>query len=116
MVVDEVQKVTSTVVGRLVDLLGDKIYKIILYGSYARGDFDSESDIDIMILINGTDEDVIRYRKDVRRIANDVGLDNDILVSLLIRSRQSFEEWSDVVVFYKNIINEGVTIYSDRNI
>ena len=111
MVVDEVQKVTSTVVGRLVDLLGDKIYKIILYGSYARGDFDSESDIDIMILINGTDEDVIRYRKDVRRIANDVGLDNDILVSLLIRSRQSFEEWSDVVVFYKNVINEGVTLY-----
>ena len=111
MVVDEVQKVTSTVVGRLVDLFGDKIYKIILYGSYARGDFDSESDIDIMILINGTDEDVIRYRKDVRRIANDVGLDNDILVSLLIRSRQSFEEWSDVVVFYKNVINEGVTLY-----
>ena len=111
MVVDEVQKVTSTVVGRLVDLLGDKIYKIILYGSYARGDFDSESDIDIMILINGTDEDVIRYRKDVRRIANDVGLDNDILVSLLIRSRQSFEEWSDVVVFYKNVINQGVTLY-----
>ena len=111
MVVNEIQKVTSTVVGRLVDLLGDKIYKIILYGSYARGDFDSESDIDIMILINGTDEDVIRYRKDVRRIANDVGLDNDILVSLLIRSRQSFEEWSDVVVFYKNVINEGVTLY-----
>ena len=95
----------------MVDLFGDKIYKIILYGSYARGDFDSESDIDIMILINGTDEDVIRYRKDVRRIANDVGLDNDILVSLLIRSRQSFEEWSDVVVFYKNVINEGVTLY-----
>lgn len=111
MVVNEVQKVTSTVVGRLVDLLGDKIYKIILYGSYARGDFDSESDIDIMILINGTDKDVIRYRKDVRRIANDVGLDNDILVSLLIRSGQSFEEWSDVVVFYKNVINEGVTLY-----
>ena len=64
-----------------------------------------------MILINGTDEDIIRYRKDVRRIANDVGLDNDILVSLLIRSRQSFEEWSDVVVFYKNVINEGVTLY-----
>ena len=52
-----------------------------------------------------------RYRKDVRRIANDVGLDNNILVSLLIKSRQSFEEWADVVVFYKNVIKEGVTLY-----
>ena len=43
-----------------------------------------------MILINGTDEDVLKYRKDVRRIANDVGLDNNILVSLLIKPRQSF--------------------------
>lgn len=111
MVTDEIQKVTSTVVGKLVELLGNKIYKIILYGSYARGDFDTESDIDIMILINGTDEDVLKYRKDVRRIANDVGLDNNILVSLLIKPRQSFEEWSDVVVFYKNVIKEGVTLY-----
>ena len=111
MVTDEIQKVTSTVVGKLVELLGNKIYKIILYGSYARGDFDTESDIDIMILINGTDEDVLKYRKDERRIANDVGLDNNILVSLLIKPRQSFEEWSDVVVFYKNVIKEGVTLY-----
>ena len=111
MVTDEIQKVTSTVVGKLVELLRNKIYKIILYGSYARGDFDTESDIDIMILINGTDEDVLKYRKDVRRIANDVGLDNNILVSLLIKPRQSFEEWSDVVVFYKNVIKEGVTLY-----
>ena len=111
MVTDEIQKVTSTVVGKLVELLGNKIYKIILYGSYARGDFDTESDIDIMILINGTDEDVLKYRKDVRRIANDVGLDNNILVSLLIKPRQSFEERSDVVVFYKNVIKEGVTLY-----
>ncbi|MBR1742421.1 MAG: nucleotidyltransferase domain-containing protein [Lachnospiraceae bacterium] len=111
MVETELQKVTATVVGKLVELLGDKINKIILYGSYARGDFDSESDIDIMILINGTEEDVIRYRKDVRRIANDVGLDNDILVSLLIKPRQFFEEWSDVIVFYKNVVNEGVTLY-----
>ena len=92
-------------------IMGDSLKQMILYGSYARGDFDTESDIDIMILINGTDEDVLKYRKDVRRIANDVGLDNNILVSLLIKPRQSFEEWSDVVVFYKNVIKEGVTLY-----
>ena len=111
MIEDELQKVTRTVVGKVVELLGDKIYKIILFGSYARGDFDAESDIDIMILIDGTQEEVIRYRKEIREIANEVGLDHDILVSLLLKSKQSFEEWSDVVIFYKNVMDEGVVLY-----
>ena len=32
-------------------ILGDKLTKIIVYGSYARGDFRENSDIDIMILV-----------------------------------------------------------------
>ena len=31
-------------------LLGQKLDKVILYGSYARGDYNEHSDIDIMIL------------------------------------------------------------------
>ncbi|HED36937.1 MAG TPA: nucleotidyltransferase domain-containing protein, partial [Ignavibacteria bacterium] len=31
---------------RIKDSFGDKLKKIILYGSYARGDYDSESDVD----------------------------------------------------------------------
>ena len=107
----EIQKVTREVVGKITELIGDKIYKIILYGSYARGDFDSESDIDIMILINGNDDDVKKYRKDVRLIANEIGLNNDILVSLQIKTKKYFEDWSDTMAFYKNVINEGVTLY-----
>lgn len=32
-------------------LLGERVKKVILYGSYARGDYNSDSDIDIMILL-----------------------------------------------------------------
>ena len=31
-------------------ILGDKLTKIIVYGSYARGDYREDSDVDIMIL------------------------------------------------------------------
>ena len=31
-------------------ILGDDLKKIILYGSYARGDYSENSDIDIMVL------------------------------------------------------------------
>ena len=43
-------------------LYGDKLNKIILYGSYARGDNTEESDIDIMIILDGDIDDVKKMR------------------------------------------------------
>ena len=33
-------------------LYGNKLKTVLLYGSYARGDFRADSDIDIMILVD----------------------------------------------------------------
>ena len=50
-------------------LLGERLKKIILYGSYARGDYNSSSDIDIMIL---TDDEIEIYRNKISDIAYDL--------------------------------------------
>lgn len=42
-------------------LYGDRLHEVILYGSYARGDYDEESDIDLMVVLN--DEEVNTYRE-----------------------------------------------------
>lgn len=42
-------------------IYGTHLSKIILYGSYARGDFKSDSDIDIMILLDLSDVDLKAY-------------------------------------------------------
>ena len=41
-------------------IYGDKLRTIILYGSYARGDFGPDSDIDIMILVDLSDDEIRR--------------------------------------------------------
>ncbi|SOD79762.1 nucleotidyltransferase domain-containing protein [Spirosoma fluviale] len=56
-------------------LYGDRLGDVVLYGSYARGDYDDESDIDLMILLN--DEQVNTYAE-IRKII-------DIEVQLLLR-------------------------------
>ena len=41
-------------------IYGDKIHGIYLYGSYARGDFDEESDIDFTAIVEG---DQVEFRR-----------------------------------------------------
>jgi predicted nucleotidyltransferase len=33
--------------------LGDRLRRVVLYGSYARGDYDAESDVDLLIVADG---------------------------------------------------------------
>lgn len=107
----ELQIVTQSIIQAAVELLAEKIYKIILYGSYARGDFDLESDVDIMIILDGSQEEIRTYRKEVSRIASRISLANDIEVSLLLIDRKSFEERLDILPFYQNVQREGVALY-----
>ena len=43
------------------EILGERVKKIILYGSYARGDYNESSDIDIMILTDLMEEEMYEY-------------------------------------------------------
>ena len=106
-----ISKSIKSVIQATLELLADKIYKIILYGSYARGDFDLESDVDIMIILDCGREEIRAYRKEVSRIASRISLANDIEVSLLLIDRQSFGERLDILPFYQNVLKEGIALY-----
>ena len=46
-------------------LLGSGLYAIILYGSYARGDYNNNSDIDIMILVDLPETEIKKIENDI---------------------------------------------------
>lgn len=88
-----------------------EVEKIILYGSYARGDNTSESDIDIMVVLETTEENLKKYRRRFNLISSDLGMKYDVLLSVLIRDRENFEKRAQYIPFYKNVINEGIEWY-----
>ncbi len=58
-------------------IYGDHLKSVILYGSYAREDFRSDLDIDIMILVYLTDMEVKEYRKQLSWSAYDFNEEHD---------------------------------------
>ena len=84
--------------------------KIILYGSYARGDYNANSDLDIMILTDFTEEELVEYRMKIRDIACDIELENDIVISPVVRNLEKYNERINVIPFYTNVQKEGVVI------
>ena len=107
----EILKVTQEVEKRVVDLLEDKIYKIILYGSYARGDFSRDSNVDVMILLNCKKEEVSNYKIAVSKIASSISLESGMEISLLLKDRETYEKWMNAVPFYQNVEKEGIMLY-----
>lgn len=77
-----------------------------LYGSYARGDFDSESDVDIILVSPLSRDRIWPIRRQVSKIANEISTRHDVSVSVCIRSKDQF--LPQTVPYYRNVIREGI--------
>lgn len=93
-------------------LYGSRLKTIILYGSYARGDFKPNSDIDIMILVDLTDEEIRKKGRLLSDITFDYNFDNDLEIMPIVKNLDHFNKWMRAYPFYNNIKKEGVELYA----
>ncbi len=93
-------------------ILENRLKKVILYGSYARGDYHESSDVDIMILTDLSDEELEEYRTKIVSLAYDLEWDHnfDIMLSPLVKNIDKFNYWLEAMPFYRNIEKEGVVL------
>lgn len=92
-------------------IYGSALKAIILYGSYARGDFRADSDIDIMILVDRTDMELKEYRHQLSAATYDFNELHGLDVRPIAKSSEHFKKWEASYPFYSNIKNEGVVLY-----
>ena len=82
---------------------------VILFGSYARGDYKSDSDIDLLILL---DKEKITHA-DAKRVVYplyDIEFETGKIISPLLLSKKKWETKHRITPFYKNILKEGVVL------
>ena len=89
-----------------------KLKSIILYGSVARGAATSESDIDIMILVDGYAEELKKYEEQLTDVSTDFALEYFKVFSIIDVSYSEFSQWKQTLPFYRNVDDEGVVLYA----
>lgn len=93
-------------------IYGSHVRQIILYGSYARGDYHSDSDVDIMILVDMSDLELKAYGQQLSYMTYDFNLDYNLDIKPIAKSEAHFKKWLINYPFYFNIHKEGIVLYS----
>lgn len=91
-------------------IFGLYLSKVIVYGSYARGDYRENSDVDVMVLVKLPEEEIKKLANTVYDTAFEIEMDTGIDISPIIKNETQYEYWLDVLPFYKNIREEGVLV------
>ena len=81
----------------------------ILYGSEARGDARPDSDIDVLILLDGEQRDLEREHNISGKLY-EIELASGILISPMIMLRKQWENRPFKTPFYINVMNEGIRL------
>lgn len=88
----------------------DNFFNFNLYGSYARGNYTKESDIDITAIVRGNRIDLQEKLKLVWDISADIGLENDVIISPTVIPYEEYEKYKEILPYYMNIQKEGMQI------
>jgi len=110
----ELKRITEAVSTAAYDIFNNKLDRVILYGSYARGDYNEESDIDILVIVDYSAEDLITYRKNMAKVCSGLSLSTEdcIMVSVALQDKATFDRYRKALPFFTNVEKEGVTIYA----
>ncbi len=109
---ENVKNILERYVSNIAEIYGDHLKHILLYGSYARGDFREGSDIDIMILVDLSREDIKSFSGALSDMTFDINIDNDIMIMPIVQNLDFFNKWVRSHPFYNNVNNEGVELYA----
>ena len=105
-------EVLTEYVGLVNRLYASALKAVILYGSYARGDYTEDSDVDIMILVDMPEEEICRSRESLSDLTYDFNEAYDLKIMPVVIGEKQFSYWLPVYPFCQNIEKDGVSIYA----
>lgn len=99
-------------VERLHQRYGDDLLRVVLFGSKARGDFNQESDLDLLVVLRIKHEDYRQCWNELVDLAWDIQLAYGIVISFVLRDEASYARMQrDRLLLIRNIEQDGVDLW-----
>jgi predicted nucleotidyltransferase len=111
---DEIKALLAEVVETYKTIIREKLVEVVLYGSYARGSEEEYSDVDILALIDDSDENIKQLDRILEDFHHDMIMKYSVLLSPILVSYPVFTKYHDVLPFYMNVEREGVVVYERK--
>lgn len=89
-------------------LYGDKLSRIILFGSYARGEQNEDSDIDFVVVLKGKDISVFNEIEKINNSIYDMILKTGKMISFIPVADEKFETSPNF--FYSQVKKQGISV------
>jgi len=100
-----IKRLINQIKAHLIKMYGEKVKKIILYGSYVRGEATKDSDIDILVLVDQS-LNPLEVRESLSDLLFDILLEEGELISVIAVPERLFESYNSPFVL--NVKKEGV--------
>ena len=107
---DNLEKILKKIVIIYRNIYNQNLCDIYLYGSYARGAYNEESDIDIVAIVKGDRQELQNQLKEIWEAVSDLELDYEVVISPTVIPYSEFETYKDILPYYRNIAKEGVKL------
>lgn len=106
----EVHDILLEFARRVNTIMKQHFKKMVVYGSYARGDYTETSDIDVMIFTELKEEEIKKIENEIYDISFDIQMEFGVDISVIIKNENDFNYWLGTLPFYNNVQKEGVVI------
>ena len=103
-----IQEIAMEYKKSLRQLYGEDLAEVILYGSYARGDYNAESDVDIAIVFKHPEVNAAAEIYKTAGISAFLGLKYDVMLSTFPTSDKKLK--TSMQGIYQSIRREGIAI------
>ena len=103
----DVQQALKELQDYLAQIYGERLRGVYLYGSYARGDFQAHSDIDVLIALEGA----ANPSQEIDRIGDgvaDICLEHNVLIATFPVSEKWLRERKSPL--FENVRREGIRL------